>query len=67
MNNVKRSIEDRGPAIRDAAQLLIGFVRSTESAEGGRSTKAELELHVELTAGGTETWTITIERTASSH
>jgi hypothetical protein len=50
-----------------AARFLIGMVRVTERDEGGRSTHAKLTVEVELTAGGVETWEITIERTASSH
>lgn len=38
-----------------------------EASERARSEGAELEVRVELTGGGVETWTITIERTASSH
>lgn len=51
----------------DAARVLIGLTRGVERREGQRSSHAELSLEVELTGGGTETWTIRIERTASSH
>jgi hypothetical protein len=47
--------------------VLIGVVRSTEQIERGRSSAAELSIDIELTGGGTESWKITIERTASSH
>lgn len=60
-------LEDRGDAMMAAARVLIDTVRGSERSEGGRSTHAELEVIVELIAGGVETWTITIERTASSH
>lgn len=53
--------------IESAARVLIGLVRKTEHAENSRSSGAELSLEVSLIGGGTETWTITIERTASSH
>lgn len=59
--------DDRGEAIARAARLLIGLVRRLERDEGRRSSTTELSIEVELTAGGTEAWTITIERTASSH
>lgn len=60
-------IKSNSDAITNAARVLIGTTRMAERSEHGRSTKAELELEVELTGGGVETWTITIERTASSH
>jgi hypothetical protein len=60
-------IKSRSDAIMNAARLLIGTVRASERSEKGRSSGAELSLDVELTGGGHETWTITIERTASSH
>jgi hypothetical protein len=63
----ERYIEDRGEVITAAAHVLIGMVRTSERAEGGRSTHGELELTVELVGGGVETWVIRIERTASSH
>jgi hypothetical protein len=42
-------------------------VRDVERDAGDRSTHAEFDVEIDLTAGGKETWTITIERTASSH
>ncbi|TMQ14147.1 MAG: hypothetical protein E6J90_27320 [Deltaproteobacteria bacterium] len=60
-------IKARAVEMIAAARVLIGMVRASEASEAARSTGAELELEVELTAGGTETWKITIERTASSH
>jgi hypothetical protein len=50
-----------------AARLLIGVVRDVERDAGDRSTHTWFEFEIDLTAGGKETWTITIERTASSH
>jgi hypothetical protein len=50
-----------------AARLLIGVVRDVERDAGDRSTHAEFDVEIGLTAGGKETWTITIERTTSSH
>jgi hypothetical protein len=67
MSDTKRRIEARGEAITMAAHILISLVRGAERSEGGRSTSGELELSVDLTGGGQETWLITIERTASSH
>jgi hypothetical protein len=61
------AIRRREESIMEAARTLIGMVRVTEGIEHRRSQKAEFELQVELTAGGTETWIITVERTASSH
>jgi hypothetical protein len=58
---------DQGELMAAAARVLISLVRGAERSEGGRSTHGELELNVELAAGGVETWTIRIERTASSH
>jgi len=63
----EQEIKERSDDIQKAARLLIGMVRASERSEQGRSTKAELGVEVELTGGGMETWTITIERTASSH
>jgi hypothetical protein len=63
----EQEIKERSDDIQRAARLLIGMVRVSERSEHSRSTKAELDVEVELTGGGTETWTITIERTASSH
>ena len=60
-------IRASGDALTNAARVLIGIVRVTERNESRRSSGAELSLDVELTGGGTETWKITIERTASSH
>jgi hypothetical protein len=57
----------REECIAEAARLLISVVRDVERAEGDRSTHAEFDCEIDLTAGGKETWTITIERTASSH
>lgn len=54
-------------AIMNAARALIGVVRRVERNEKHRATKTELEIDVELLAGGHEIWTITIERTSSSH
>jgi hypothetical protein len=59
--------EDRGEDIARAARVLISVVRGSERLEGARSTGGELELSIDLTGGGQETWLITIERTASSH
>jgi hypothetical protein len=42
-------------------------VKASEREEKRRMEKATLSLEVSLTGGGTETWEITIERTASSH
>lgn len=50
-----------------AARTLIGLVMSGERQEGRRSEGAELTLEVDLTGGGRESWTITIERTAANH
>ena len=63
----ERHIKDRGEVITAAAHVLIGMVRVAERSEGGRATHGELELTVDLTGGGVETWVIRIERTASSH
>ncbi len=63
----EQQIKERGEAITMAAHILISLVRGAERSEGARSTHGELELNIELTGGGVETWTITIERTASSH
>jgi hypothetical protein len=59
--------EERGEAIARAARVLISVVRGAERSKGARSTSGELELSIDLTGGGQETWLITIERTASSH
>jgi hypothetical protein len=67
MSDTKQRIEARGEVITMAAHILISLVRGVERSEGGRSTSSELELSIDLTGGGVETWTITIERTASSH
>jgi hypothetical protein len=67
MSRAERRITDASSGIAAAARLLIGMVRGAERDEQGRSTHAELELEVDLTGGGKETWVITIERTASSH
>ena len=68
MKATEAEIIKRQAAIVDAARTLIGMVRVAERTERQRtSQKTELELNVELTAGGNETWVITIERTASSH
>lgn len=66
-NPTEAKIRDAADALTDAAQTLIGMVRASEHGVGTRSSKAELTVEVELTRGGTEAWTITIERTASSH
>jgi hypothetical protein len=50
-----------------AARVLIDMVRVVERDEGERSTHAELDFEIDLAAGGKETWTITVERTASCH
>jgi hypothetical protein len=65
--STEERIKARANAIEEAARVLIGVARRAEIDEGRRTTKAELVLDVDLTAGGTEQWTITIERTASSH
>ena len=57
----------RDERVAEAARLLISVVRDVERDEGDRSTHAEFDFEIDLTAGGKETWTITIERTASSH
>lgn len=62
-----QKIRARADDLIAAARVLIGMVRISEASEAARSGGAELELEVELTAGGRETWKITIERTASSH
>lgn len=67
MTNTRQKIVDRQTYIMAAARALIGMVRGAEASERARSEGAELEVRVELTGGGVETWTITIERTASSH
>jgi hypothetical protein len=67
MKTTEAEIKRRQAAIIDAARTLVGMVRVAEQSERGRAQRAELELNVELTAGGNETWVITIERTASSH
>jgi hypothetical protein len=54
-------------AIVIAASALIGAVRAIEQDKKQRSSMAELTLEVELTGGGREIWTITIERTVSTH
>jgi len=60
-------IKAKGEDIMTAARTLIGMTRKAERNERGRATKAELELQIELTGGGVETWLVTVERTASSH
>lgn len=67
MRPAERRITDASSGIAAAARVLIGMVRGAERDEGGRSMHAEISLEIDLTAGGKETWTITIERTASSH
>jgi hypothetical protein len=67
VSDTTAKIKASGEAVTAAAHVLIGVVKMTERAEHGRAAKAELDLEVELTGGGIETWTITIERTASSH
>ena len=63
----KAKIEARGNAVLNAATCLIGMARMAERSEKRRTISAVLSLEVSLTGGGTETWEITIERTASSH
>jgi hypothetical protein len=63
----ERNIKAMSDNVLAAARVLIGVVRISEASEGVRSNGAELSLDVQLTGGGTETWKITIERTASSH
>jgi hypothetical protein len=65
--NAKTKIRSQSDAITHAAGVLVSMVRMAERAEKGRSSYAELSVEVELTGGGTETWTLKIERTASSH
>jgi hypothetical protein len=67
VSRAERRLKASGDDIIAAARVLIGMVRLLERDEGGRSTHTELSLEVDLTGGGKETWTITIERTASSH
>lgn len=67
MISTNQKIKASGDDIVAAARMLIGMVRMAEGSERARSSGATLELQVELTAGGIETWTITIERKASSH
>jgi hypothetical protein len=67
MSRSEAKIQARSKAIIDAARTLIGTVRMVEGGEKRRAHISELSLEVELTGGGVETWTITIERTASSH
>lgn len=67
MSDTKQKLIDRQAYIMAAARALIGMVRGAEASERARSEGADLEVRVELTGGGVETWTITIERTASSH
>lgn len=63
----EHKINARADDVMAATRVLIGLVRMSEDSEAARSRGAKLELDVELTGGGTETWKITIERTASSH
>jgi hypothetical protein len=65
--SAKAELQARGEVVLKAARVLIGVVRMVEIRERNRSLKTELEVQVDLTAGGTEQWLITIERTASSH
>ena len=67
MPSSEAKVQARSKAIIDAARTLIGTVRIVEGGEERRAHISELELEVELTGGGVETWKITIERTASSH
>lgn len=67
MRRTEQKIKASGDDIIAAAHLLIGMVRMAETNEKARSNGASLEVEVELTDGGTETWTITIERRASTH
>lgn len=67
MSKTEQRLKDGGGYIVAAARVLISMVRGAERDEGGRSTRGNLELQIELTGGGVETWKITIERTASSH
>lgn len=67
MSSTEQKIKASGDDIVAAARMLIGMVRVAERGEEARSSGATLELQVELTSGGVETWTITIERKASSH
>jgi hypothetical protein len=53
--------DDHAEAIMRAAHLLIGTVRMTRDNENQRGSKAELEVRVDLTEGGSEHWIITIE------
>ena len=53
--------------VEAVARTLIGVVKASEREEKRRMEKATLSLEVSLTGGGTETWEITLERTASSH
>jgi hypothetical protein len=63
-NDTYRSQEAMRNAVEQAARTLIGLVKRAEYAERRGAEKAELDLSVDLTNGGTETWTITIERKA---
>jgi hypothetical protein len=67
MKRTEDQIKQHQAAIVDAARTLIGMVRVAEQSERGRAQKSELELNVEVTVGGNETWVITIERVRSSH
>lgn len=54
-------------ALIDAAETLIDIIRTVEAIEKQRSLKSSFILDYEMPDGSVDHWTITIERTASSH
>jgi hypothetical protein len=67
MRQTEQRIKSSGDDIIAAAHLLIAMVRTVERDEKAKSRGASLEIEVQSTGGEIETWTITIERKASSH
>lgn len=67
MDRSEAKIKASSSSITEAARTLIGLLLAVEASEHRRTDGAKLSLEIELTGGGTETWDITIERTASSH
>lgn len=58
---------DYAADLATALRMLIGIVRMAELDQQGRADRGQISVDVALTGGGVEKWTITIERSPSSH
>ena len=61
------AVQSAATDLTDAAELMIDIIRAIEAIEGRRTMKSSFTLKYDTPDGGTEQWTITIERAASSH